>query len=386
MSAATHSSSKKDSKKAGAKGDQKKVRYAVVGLGHISQVAVLPGFAHAKNSEMVALVSGDPTKLKTLKKKYNIDKTYSYEEYAQCLADPEIDAVYIALPNDLHCEYALRAATAGKHILCEKPLADTARDAALMTAVAKHNGVLLMTAYRLHFEPSTLAALELVRSGKIGELRYFNSSFSYQLTDDENIRLDASRAGGPVLDIGIYCLNACRMLFGDEPTEVSAFLSHGQDPRFREVEESGAVILRFPRGRLAAFTISFAAASISRAQVVGSKGSLVLEPAYEYSEALKQTITIDEKSETKTFARTDQFAGEIEAFSDCILKGREPEPDGEEGIADLRVIDAIFESAATGRAVSLPSFKRRRQAASNRSLRKPPITPPRTVKATSPHD
>ncbi|MFT3867531.1 MAG: Gfo/Idh/MocA family oxidoreductase [Nibricoccus sp.] len=387
MSIATTSHFKKrPAKKTAAKGDNRTIRYAVVGLGHISQAAVLPAFAHTKNSELTALVSGDGTKLKALKKKYGVEKVYSYEEYSQCLADPEIDAVYIALPNDLHCEYALRAAAAGKHILCEKPLADTARDAELMTSVAKHHGVLLMTAYRLHFEPGTLASLELVRSGKIGEVRYFNSSFSYQLTDNENIRLDSARAGGPLLDIGIYCINACRMLFGDEPTEVSAFFSRDQDPRFREVEKSAAVILRFPRGKLGAFTISFDAASMSRAEVVGSKGSLVLEPAYEYEEGLKQVVTIDEKPETKKFPKTDQFAAEIEVFSNCIVNGREPEPSGEEGIADLRVIDAIFESAATGRAVSLPSFKRRRHADSNRALRKPPTTTPRIVKATAPHN
>lgn len=365
---------------------ERKIRYAVVGLGHIAQVAVLPGFAHAKNSELVALVSGDPKKLKTVAKKYGVRQTYRYEDFDRCL-DSDIDAVYVALPNDLHCDCALRAAAAHKHILCEKPLADNARDATLMTRVAADHGVRLMTAYRLHFEPANLAAIELVRSGQLGETRYFNSIFSYQVSDDDNIRLKAERAGGPIYDIGIYCLNAARHLMDDEPVEVSAFFARTGDKRFAEVEETAAVLLRFPRGRLASFIVSFGAGSVSRCQLVGTRGDLVLEPAFEYAEGLKQVVTTDEKSRTKTFPHTDQFGGEIEAFSNCILENRAPEPSGEEGIADLRVIDAIFESACTGRSIRLEPVRRaKRPDPKKQAKRKPAVRKPEVVGADSPHD
>lgn len=365
---------------------ERKVRFALVGLGHIAQVAVLPGFRQARCAEITALVSGHAAKLKQLKKRYGVGKTFTYEEFDACLADPDIDAVYIALPNDLHVDCALRAAAAGKHILCEKPLASSLRDAQLMTRVAKQNDVRLMTAYRLHYEPATLAALEHVRGGKIGEIRYFNSSFSYQVTDPDNIRLRGERAGGPVFDIGIYCLNAARMLMGDEPTEVSAFLARSGDPRFAEVEETAAVILRFPRGRLASFVVSFGSASVSRYEIVGTLGHIVMQPAFEYAEALKQIVTIAEKPEEKTFPHTDQFGGEIDAFSRCILEGTTPEPSGEEGIADLRVIEAIFESAATGRAVRLRPFRRTDRPDPHKAEKKPAVKQPQTVQVDSPHD
>lgn len=364
----------------------RKIRFALVGLGHIAQAAVLPGFKQAKHAELAALVSGDPKKLKQLGKQYGVAKTYGYEEFDRCLADPEIDAVFIALPNDLHCDCVLRAAAAGKHILCEKPLADHPSEARLMMRTAVEHRVRLMTAYRLHFEPAHLATLELIRSGKLGEARYFTSTFSYQVTDKDNIRLKAERGGGPILDIGIYCINAARQFFGAEPVEVSAFLARTKDPRFKEVEETASVLLRFPEGRLASFTVCFGASSVSRCQWVGTKGSVVLEPAYEYSTALRQVVTVDEKPKEKTFPHTDQFGGEIDAFAECLLNDTEPEPSAEEGLADLRVIEAIFESGRSGRTVRLPPFARVRRAEPDQVERKPPARKPETVNVTSPHD
>jgi predicted dehydrogenase len=363
-----------------------KVRYAVVGLGHIAQAAVLPGFAGAKNSELVALVSGDEKKLRALKKKYAVPQTYSYERFDDCLADPEIDAVYIALPNDMHMEYAVRAARAHKHILCEKPLALTVEEARIIGREANDHGVKLMTAYRLHFEPATLATIELVKSGKLGEPRYFNSSFSYPLTDNDNIRLQYDRGGGPVYDIGIYCINAARYLMRDEPIEVSAMLARSPDERFDQVEESAAVLLRFPEGRLASFVVSFGAATASRLEFAGTKGSVVLDPGYEYSEGLRQVVTIDDKPEEKTFPQTNQFGGEIEAFSQCILEDRTPEASAEEAIADLRIIEAIFASASQQRPVRLSPFQKSSRPNADQRKEKRAVKNPQTVRADSPHD
>lgn len=362
------------------------IRYAVIGLGHIAQVAVLPAFAHTKNSALAALVSGDPEKLEQLGRKYDVAATYLYDDLDQCLHSPEVDAVYVALPNELHYECCLRAAAAGKHILCEKPLAVTVHDAEEMLAAAERNGVKLMTAYRLHFEPANLAAIDAVRSGKIGEVRYFSSTFSYQVTDPHNIRLRAERGGGPLYDIGVYCVNAARYLLGDEPEEVMAFAANSGDRRFKEVEESAAALLKFPGGRLASFVVSFGAAESARYEIVGTKGSIALDPAYEYSMALEATFKRGEKEREKKFPHTDQFAGEIEEFSRVILRDREPEPNAREGIADLRIVAALLDSAASGRAVPLAPFTKHRRPGRRQLARKPPTREPRTVHVTSPHE
>lgn len=364
-------------------GDQ--VSYAVIGLGHIAQVAVLPGFAQARNSRLAAFVSGDVRKMTELGEKYGVDRLYDYDDFDDCLADSAIDAVYIALPNDMHLEYVVRAADAGKHILCEKPLALTPSEAERMMQAAAANGVKLMTAYRLHFEPANLSTIELVKSGKLGEPRHFTANFSYQVEDPDNIRLQYKRGGGPVYDIGTYCINAARYLMQDEPIEVTGMLARSKDKRFDEVEETAAAILRFPRGRLASFTVSFGAADVSRYEFIGTKGRVVLEPAFEYSEGLRRQVTIEGKTEETSFPKQDQFAGEIEAFSESILKQRPLEPDALEGLADVRIITALFESDATGRSVRLPPLEKPRRPGRNQVKRKPGIKKPRTVNVDAPH-
>jgi glucose-fructose oxidoreductase len=362
------------------------VRYAVIGLGHIAQVAVLPGFAHARNSELTALVSGEPEKLKKLGKKYRVTNTYGYEHYDECLRSGLIDAVYIALPNDLHRDYAVRAAEAGIHVLCEKPLAVSVRDGEAMLKAAVKNHVKLMTAYRLHFEPANLNAIELVRLGKLGEPRYFNSTFSYQITDPDNIRLQSERGGGAIFDIGTYCINAARYLFADEPTEVFAMSVNSGDPRFKEVDETTSVMMRFPKERLATFTVSFGASTSGRYELVGTKGSVTLDPAYEYSSALEQTVMINDKAREKKYPRTDQFGGEIEAFSEWVLDRCDPEPSAAEGIADLRIIEAIHRSIRTGRTVKLAAFRKSERPDRSQEKRKPAVKEPEIVKVDSPHD
>jgi glucose-fructose oxidoreductase len=188
----------------------KKIRYAVVGLGYIAQNAVLPAFAHARNSELTALVSDNPTKLKKLSKKYCVPHTYSYEEYSECLESGEVDAVYIALPNHMHRAYTEAAARAGVHVLCEKPMAVTEEDCQAMIAAAEKNNIKLMIAYRLHFEEANLRAVELVQSGKLGEPRVFDSVFTMQVKPG-NVRLQKEKGGGTLYDIGIYCINAARL-------------------------------------------------------------------------------------------------------------------------------------------------------------------------------
>jgi glucose-fructose oxidoreductase len=193
-----------------SKGTNRKVRYAVVGLGHITQVAVLPAFKNARNSELVAMLSGDAEKRKKLGRKYGVGNVYSYDEYEDCLAQG-IDAVYIGLPNHLHREYAVRAAEAGVNVLCEKPMAVTQEECLAMIYAAEANRVKLMIAYRLHFEKANLEAVRLVQSGKLGDPRFFSSEFAQQVVP-ENIRVTVPvvKGGGPVYDMGVYCINAAR--------------------------------------------------------------------------------------------------------------------------------------------------------------------------------
>jgi predicted dehydrogenase len=359
------------------------VRYAVVGLGHIAQVAVLPAFAHASNSQLTALVSGNPTKLSELSKRYRVPHTYSYREYERCLKEGHVDAVYIALPNNMHCEYAVRAARAGIHVLCEKPMAVTTEECRRMIQAARQARVKLMVAYRLHFEKANMTAVELTRSNNLGKVRFFNSVFTMQVRPGD-IRVKRKYGGGTLYDIGIYCIKAARYLFGDEPREVTAFTARGTDRRFKEVDEMTGALLRFPQERLATFVCSFGATDVSAYEVVGTKGRLRLEPAYEYVGELKLQITIEGKTRERASSRGDQFAAELIYFSDCILTGKHPEPSGEEGLNDIRIIEALYRSADTGRPVKLTRMSSDRRPSLRQVMKRPPVRKPPLVQVKSP--
>ena len=360
------------------------VRYAVIGLGHIAQVAVLPAFAHARtNSQLAALVSDDPQKLKILGRRYHVDQLFSYKEYGDCLRSGIVDAVYIALPNHLHAEYTIAAARTGIHVLCEKPMAVTEKDCRAMIQAAERGGIKLMIAYRLHFEAANMTAVRIVRSGKLGDPRYFASSFSMQVRPD-NIRTDREKGGGTLYDIGIYCINAARYLFGAEPTEVFAFSSaRKDDDRFKEIDETTGALLRFRDGRLAEFTSSFGAADVSSYRMVGTKGDVRLDQAYEYVYPIDVYVTIKGKTRKQSFRKRDQFAPELEYFSDCILNDRTPEPSGMEGLADVRVIEALYRSAQRGRPVKIEAVRRTQRPSMKQTRQRPPVDKPELVHAKS---
>jgi predicted dehydrogenase len=364
--------------------ERSRIRYAVVGLGYIAQAAVLPAFFHAReNSELSALVSNDPAKLEELGRRYRVRNTYSYEQYDACLRSGEVDAVYIALPNSMHREYSERAARAGVHVLCEKPMAVTEDDCLAMTEAARQNRVKLMIAYRLHFEEANLNAIEILKSGKIGDPRTFNSTFTMQVKPG-NIRLQNDKGGGTLYDIGIYCINAARYLFQAEPFEVVALKADGREPRFAEVEEGASAILKFPGERLAAFTCSFDGSDVSAYEVVGSKGSLRLDPAYEYAAQLKQRLKVEGKEKIRVFRKRDQFAPQLVYFSNCIIHDTEPEPSGEEGLADVRVIRALYRSAETGAPVKIETEPRRKRPSREQEISRPAVSMPKLVNASGP--
>lgn len=362
----------------------KKIRYAVVGMGHIAQIAVLPAFAHAaKNSELTAVFSDDAEKRRELTREYGVP-SYDYADYDALLKRREFDAVYIALPNNLHADYTIRALKAGIHVLCEKPLAVTTRECEAMIRTARKNKLRLMTAYRLHFEAANMKTVQLAHSGKLGDLRLFSSVFTMQIRP-ENIRLENELGGGTLYDIGVYCINAARYLFRDEPEEVFAYSVKGTDKRFSEVDEMTSAVLRFPKNRLASFTCSFAAAAIAHYRLVGTRGDICMEPAYEYAERLHRWVTVGEKTRERLFRHKDQFAPELLYFSNCILDKKEPEPSGLEGLADVRVIEALYRSAHTGKPVKIKITPSMRYPTARQIKNKPRVKKPRLVKVKSAH-
>jgi glucose-fructose oxidoreductase len=359
----------------------RQIRYAVVGLGHIAQVAVLPAFAHARrNSRLDALISDDPAKLKALARKYRIARTGSYDDYEACLQD--VDAVYIALPNSMHAEYTIRAARAGVHVLCEKPMAVTVRECEEMIAACREHDVRLMIAYRLHFEEINLKAVDLVRRGKLGEPRFFNSSFSMKVRPGD-IRTRKDMGGGTLYDIGVYCINAARYLFRAEPKEVAAISVNSGKAKLDEIDESTGALLRFDGERVAAFVTSFDAADVASYRIVGSKGQLHVDPAYEYAEGLAYELTVNGRTTRKRIGRRDQFAPELLYFSDCILKNREPEPSGEEGLQDVRIVQALYESAETGKVVGIPPYEPSSRPTPAQQIKRPAVKKPDLVKVQS---
>jgi predicted dehydrogenase len=362
---------------------QRKVRYVVVGAGNIAQVAVLPAFAHAgENSELVGIVSSDTEKRGVLAQRYGVTHLAGYDGLERLLAESRADAVYIAVPNSMHRELTERAARVGVHVLCEKPMAETIDDCLAMINVCKEHDVRLMIAYRLHFEPATLSAIALAQSGKLGDLRLFSSVFSQDVRAGD-VRTQGELAGGALYDMGVYPINAVRNLFRDEPVEVLASCQTG-DERFHEVDATTTAILRFPEGRVAQLTASLTAASVSTYRLVGTKGDLWVEPAFDYSRALRHQVTLGGETTTHTFPLGDQFAPEIVYFSSCVLDGREPEPSGEEGLADVRIVRAIFRSAETGKAVVLTPYSRSHRPGITQAMHAPPVAEVTPFNAPSP--
>ena len=363
---------------------QQQIRYAVVGIGSIAQEAVLPAFEHAQNSELRALVSGDQEKRQELGRKYGVH-TYDYEHFDECLSSGEVDAVYIALPNHLHRQYAEAAAHAGIHILCEKPLAQNSQECRKIIETARQAGVQLMTAYRLHFEAANLEAVKICASGKLGDPRIFHSVFCQQVAEG-NVRLanDVEHGGGPLFDMGVYCINAARYLFREEPVETMAFRGTSEDRRFRKTEEVISVVLRFPEERLASFTCSFGAAPIGHYTLVGTRGSLTLDPAYEYVGEKRLRVTADDKTNERIFPEGDQFAPELIYFSDCIRNNREPEPSGEEGLVDVQIIETVYRACDSGRAELVEVNRRFSRPEPEQEMYRPPVEEPELVNAQMP--
>jgi len=353
----------------------KKIRYAVVGGGQISQQAFMPGIARTNNSELAALVTGDPVKADKLAGQYGI-KAWSYDQYDALLGSGEIDAVYIATPNFLHMQYAVPALEAGIHVLLEKPMASSVAEAEQILAAQQKGGAKLMIAYRLHHEPGTVEMVTRARGNAFGTLRSFSSTFAQNVAE-ANSRGHNGYWGGPVPDMGTYPLNAVRNLFGLEPIAVHAVGTKTPDRGFN-FHDTVAVTLRFPGERVAQFTVSYATASSEYFELVGTKASIHASPCFMFGPTvgIRYVEKTSDGSETHSFDPVEQFGNETQYFSDCILNDLHPEADGEEGLLDMHVLAAIERSLETGETVRLEPVNRSRHIEPEQALKLKPAKEP----------
>lgn len=331
-----------------AQAPARKTGYAVIGLGRIAG-HFMPGTLSTTNSAITGLVSGHRDKAERIAAQYNVPATsiYNYENFDEIAHNPTIDAVYVALPNSMHAEYTIRAAKAGKHVLCEKPMCTSVADAEAMIAACKAANVKLMIAYRCHYEPTNLRAIQLIRDGRLGQVQAIDSSFGFNIAPGE-WRLNKQLAGGgPLYDVGIYSLNACRYLTGEEPAQISAYAyTIDHDGRFNEVEENDSWTMRFPSGIVASCSTTYGANMAGYFKVYGSKGWLQVDQAFVYEGLhLRADLSGTQLDEPNPARDPSQFQAEAEHFSHCVQNNLEPQSPGEEGLRDMKYIAQIYRSA-----------------------------------------
>jgi predicted dehydrogenase len=334
---------------ASAETPERQIGYCIVGLGRISMQHFMPGTKNSKISRVTGLVSGHRDKADKMAAEYGVPSKgiYSYENFDSIADNQDIDAVYIALPNSMHAEYSIRAAKAAKHVLCEKPMATTIEDSQAMIDACKKANKKLMIAYRCQYEPTNLHAIQLIRTGKLGKIQSIESTHGFNIQPGE-WRLDKRLAGGgPLMDVGIYSLNACRYLTGEEPIAVEGYSSViDQDGRFKEVEESLAWVMKFPSGAVASCSTTYGASMPGFYRVHGSAGVMHIEPAFAY-EGLhlkaqwKDAPPVDDLNPEKD---PMQFQREGDDFARCILENREPRASGEEGLRDMALMFRVYAS------------------------------------------
>jgi predicted dehydrogenase len=334
----------------------KKLGWAIVGLGSLSINQILPAFAKCEKSKVVAFVSGHRDKASKLALRYGVDpkNIYSYENYDSLKNNSEVEVIYVVLPNGMHAEYSVRGLQAGKHVLCEKPMANSPAECQQMIDAAHKADRKLMIAYRCHYEPYNREAIRIARSGELGPTQMILADAGFRIGDPTQWRLNKQMAGGgSMMDIGIYALNAARYLTGEEPKEVNAMISSTPgDPRFREVEEHVTFQLRFPSGILANCSSSYGYFQQSQYRVMGTDARLSLDPATWYS-GLRLWIERANVIEQRDLPSIDHFAAEMDHMSNCVMENQQPLTPGEEGMRDLSIIDSIYESARSQKMVTL---------------------------------
>jgi predicted dehydrogenase len=327
----------------------RKVGFCIVGLGRISMEHFMPATKVSQYAKVTAIVSGHRDKAERMAAEYGVPakNIYSYDNYNGIAGNPDIDAVYIALPNNMHADYTIRAANAGKHVLCEKPMATRVADAEAMDQACRRANRKLMIAYRCHFEPAHMRAFQLIREGKLGKIETIDSAFGFNIAAGEWRLNKAMAGGGPLMDVGIYSLNACRFLTGEEPVSVKGYASVvDQDGRFKEVEENLSWSMKFPSGAVASCSTTYGANMTSYFRIMGSKGELSVQPAFDYEGQRIMARIPGEPAidEATNFKDPGCFVREADHFADCVFSNREPGPNGAEGIRDMKLMAAIYQS------------------------------------------
>ena len=344
----------------------KRVGYAVVGLGHLSLDEILPALSQSKKSKIVALVSGNPEKMSRVALQYGVrnEYCYSYADYDRLKDNPDVQVIYIVLPNGMHAEYTIRGAKAGKHILCEKPMANTVAECQAMIDACKQANVKLMIAYRIQYEPHNRKVREMIQSSQFGKVKSILANNGQNSDNPKHWRFNNALAGGGSLpDVGLYCLNTIRFILGEEPTEVSAFVhSTPGDPRFREVEEQVNWLMTFPSGVQASCATSYGHHDDKNYKVLADTGWIKMDPAFPYQGLKLMTSQAEGKENRVTeheMGQKNHFAAEMDHFSDCVLNNKTPFTPGEEGMQDQKIMEAIYQSARESRPVKLPKVDRK---------------------------
>jgi len=336
----------------------RKLGYAIVGLGGYGLGVIIPQFVNCRHSRLAAVVSGDAEKAKRVAAQYGLpDRAiYNYQNFDTIRDNPDVDIVYVCLPNSMHAEYTIRAAKAGKHVMCEKPMAVSVAECQSMIAACKAAGKKLMIGYRCHFEATNLEAIRLRASGAVGKSKYFRSEHGFVQRDPSRWRLKrALSGGGSLMDIGIYALNASRYITGEEPVAVYAHeVTDKSDPRFHEVEDRIEFELEFPSGVIAS-CMSMYSANQNHILLVGDQGRIEMEPATRYSGNHLWTGRDGRENEVTPppGPGATQFAGQLDHLVECIRDNKEPIVSGEEGLRDMRLIEAIYRSAREKRRIML---------------------------------
>ena len=333
--------------------EDRRIGYCIVGLGRISMQHFMPAVKMSKKSRVTALVSGHRDKAERMAAEYGVPSSsiYNYENYDEIQKNPKIDAVYIALPNSMHADYTIRAAKAGKHVLCEKPMATSVEQSRAMIQACEGASRKLMIAYRCQYEPAHLRSVQLIREGKLSSIQSIESAFGFPIAPNE-WRLDKKLSGGgPLVDVGIYCLNASRYLTGEEPTEVTGFSSVvDHDGRFVQVEETLSWTMKFPGGVLASCTCTYGSPMLGYFRVRGSRGTITMEPAFNYDKL--HLLGQFEGEEPLELAPDEpdpmQFLREADYMADCVLQNKEPKTSGQEGLRDMELIAKIYRACEKG--------------------------------------
>ncbi len=330
----------------------KKLGFALAGLGSLSTHQIAPALQKTSFCKLTSIITGTPAKADRWKTQYNIpdQNIYNYDNMEKMADNPDIDVVYVVTPNGLHAEHTIKAAKAGKHVLCEKPMEVSAKKCQQMIDACKAANRMLAVGYRLHFDPNHLECIRLAREKVLGAVNMIQAEYGFKIGDPKQWRLNrALSGGGPLMDVGIYVLQATRYLSGEEPVSVSAVATTTDPVKFKDIEENLAWQLKFPGGAIATCNTSYNFNGFDRFRAYADKGWFELAPAFGYGGIQGK------RSDGKwtPIAGIDQFAAEMDDFAQCILNNTPSKVPGEEGLRDIKIMMAIYEAAQTGKTISL---------------------------------